>query len=82
MISCGITNILHSIYKGYTTNGSIPLVLDCYKPNSILRLLKKRCRILPDGGLGVSPSFKKSPKIGGLGGLIEALSAVSIVETR
>jgi hypothetical protein len=32
-------------------------------------LLKKRC---PDyigaGGLGVSPSFKESPKIGGLGG--------------
>ena len=33
-----------------------------------LKPLKKRCRILPAGGLGVSPSFKKSPKIGGLGG--------------
>ena len=32
------------------------------------RPLKKRCRILPTGGLGVSPSFNKSPKIGGLGG--------------
>ena len=32
------------------------------------RPLEKRCRILPTGGLGVSPSFKKSPKIGGLGG--------------
>jgi hypothetical protein len=31
-------------------------------------MLKKKCRILPAGGLGVSPSFKKSPKIGGLGG--------------
>jgi hypothetical protein len=27
--------------------------------------LKKRCRILPAGGLIVSPNFKKSPKIGG-----------------
>ena len=32
------------------------------------RLLKKRCRILPAGGLGVSPSIIRSPKIGGLGG--------------
>ena len=31
-------------------------------------LLKKRCKILPAGGLGVSPSLKKSPKLGGLGG--------------
>ena len=30
--------------------------------------MKKRYRILPAGGLGVSPRFKKSPKIGGLGG--------------
>jgi hypothetical protein len=34
------------------------------------RPLKKRFRILPAGGLGVSPSFKKSPKIGGYRGLI------------
>jgi hypothetical protein len=39
------------------------------------RLLKKRCRILPAGGLGVSPSFKKSPKIGGYRGLIKTISA-------
>ena len=39
------------------------------------RPLKKRCRILPAGGLGVSPSFKKkSPKTGGYRGLIEAIS--------
>ena len=42
------------------------------------RPLKKRCRILPAGGLGVSPSFKKSPKIGGYRGLIKTISAFSI----
>jgi hypothetical protein len=42
-----------------------------------VRPLKKRCRILTAGGLGVSPSFKKSPKIGGYRGLIESISAVS-----
>jgi hypothetical protein len=40
-------------------------------------LLKKRCRILPVGGLGVSPSYKKSPKIGGYRGLIKTTSAFS-----
>ena len=34
------------------------------------RLLKKRCMIFHAGGLGVSPSFKKSPKLGGLGGSV------------
>ena len=29
------------------------------------RSLRKRFRMLPAGGLGVSPSIKKSPKIGG-----------------
>jgi hypothetical protein len=43
----------------------------------IMRPLKKRCRILPARGLGVSPRFKKSPKIGGYRGLIESISAVS-----
>jgi hypothetical protein len=38
-------------------------------------MLKKRCRILPAGGLGVSPSSKKSPKTGGFRGLIETISA-------
>jgi hypothetical protein len=50
------------------------------------RPLKKWCRILPAGGLGGSLSFKKSPKIGGYRGLIEANSVVSLnmkrVETR
>jgi hypothetical protein len=40
--------------------------------------MKKRCRILPAGGLGVSTSFKKSPKIGGYRGLIKTISAVSL----
>jgi hypothetical protein len=48
----------------------------------IARLLKKRCRILPAGGLVVSSSFKKSPKIGGSGGLIETISAASIIVTE
>jgi hypothetical protein len=61
-----------------------------------MRLLNKRCRILPagglgkvvhykgspegnpsGGGLGVSPSFKKSPKIGGYRGLLKTTSTVS-----
>jgi len=42
------------------------------------RLLKKRCRILPAGGLGVPPGFKNSPKTGGYRGLIKTISAVSI----
>jgi hypothetical protein len=42
----------------------------------IMRPLKKRCRILPAGGLGVSPSYKSPPKIGGYRGLIESISAV------
>jgi len=37
--------------------------------------LKKRWRMIPAGGLGVSPSFKKSPKIGGYRGLINTISA-------
>jgi hypothetical protein len=45
-----------------------------------VRLLRKRCRILPAGGLGVSPSFKKSPKIGGYRGLIESIPAVSNIK--
>jgi len=28
------------------------------------RPLKKRCRILPAGGLGVSPNFKSLPRLG------------------
>jgi hypothetical protein len=43
------------------------------------RPLNKRCWILPAGGLGVSPSCKKSPKIGGYRGLIETISAVSYI---
>jgi hypothetical protein len=39
----------------------------------VMRLLKKRCRILPAGGLGVSPSLIKSPKIGGYRGLIKTI---------
>jgi hypothetical protein len=30
--------------------------------------MKKRCRIRPAGGLGESPRFNNSPKIGGVGG--------------
>jgi len=34
----------------------------------IKRPLKKRCRILPAGGLGVSPSLKSPPILGDIGG--------------
>ncbi len=40
-------------------------------------LLKKRCKILPAGGLGVSPSFNKAPKDWGIRGLIETTSVLS-----
>jgi hypothetical protein len=40
------------------------------------RSLRKKCRVLPAGGLGVSPSFNKPPKIGGDRGLIEIIPAV------
>ena len=33
-----------------------------------MRLLKKRCRIYPAGGLGVSPSFISPPRLGDSGG--------------
>ena len=36
--------------------------------------LKKRCRILTAGGLGVSPSIKKVPQDWGIRGLIEKSS--------
>ena len=64
----------------------LSLVYFCWREYSRLvcsyykRPLKKRCRIHPAGGLGVSPSFKKSPKIGGYRGLIETIAAVSISE--
>ena len=48
--------------------GSLYVKVECVVPINFTGQLKKRCRILSAGGLGVSPSFKKSPKIGGLGG--------------
>ena len=42
------------------------------------RSLRKKCRALPAGGLGVSPSFKKPPKIGGYRGLIEAINVIDV----
>jgi hypothetical protein len=42
-----------------------------------MRLLKKRCRILPAGGLGVSPQLKKSSKIGGYRELIKTIFSCS-----
>ncbi len=37
---------------------------------------EQRCRILPAGSLGVSPSLKKSPKIGGYRGLIKTMFGI------
>jgi len=39
--------------------------------------LKKRCRIIPAGGLGVSPSFIKVPQDWGIRGLIKTISVIS-----
>jgi len=41
------------------------------------RPLKKRCRIIPAGGLGVSPSFIKVPQDWGIRGLIKTISVIS-----
>ena len=38
---------------------------------------KKRCKILPAGGLGVSPGSKKVPQDWGIRGLIKIIAAVS-----
>jgi len=40
-----------------------------------MRPLERRCRILPAGGLGVSPSIKKAPQDWGIRGLIEKSSS-------
>jgi hypothetical protein len=45
-----------------------------------MRPLKIRCRILPAGGLGVSPKLLKSPKIGVYRRLIDSISAFSYGE--
>jgi len=50
------------------TGGKCYLSLGEQGEGIIKRPLKKKCRILPAGGLGVSPRYNKSPKIGGLGG--------------
>jgi hypothetical protein len=42
-----------------------------------MRPLKKRCRILPAGGLGVPLQLQKVPQSCGIRGLIETISAVS-----
>jgi hypothetical protein len=44
-----------------------------------IRPLKKRCRILPAGGLGGVPQLQKSPNTGGYRGLIESISACSLL---
>jgi hypothetical protein len=49
---------------------------------NLVRPLKKRCRILPAGGLEVSPSFKKVPQDWGTRGLIEIISAVSDIKAK
>jgi hypothetical protein len=41
-------------------------------------MLKKRCRMLPAGGLGGVPQLEKVPQDWGIRGLIEAIPAVSI----
>ena len=46
--------------------GSLCVEVECVLLIAFTRLLKKRCRILPAGGLGCPPAYIKSPKIGGL----------------
>jgi hypothetical protein len=36
----------------------------------LIKPLKKRCRILPAGGLRGVPSFRKLPNLGGIGGCL------------
>ena len=42
-----------------------------------MRLLKKRCRILPAGGTGGVPQILKVPQDWGIRGLIETISEFS-----
>jgi hypothetical protein len=65
---------------GYAHTGSIPLVLDCYKPNSILRQ-KRGAGYFLTGVWGYPPTLKVHQNWG-IRGLIETFSAVFIVETR
>ena len=52
--------------------------LRCPKPSFYIKeTAEKEVQYLPAGGLGVSPSYKKSPKIGGYRGFLETISAVS-----
>lgn len=44
-----------------------------------MRLLKKRCRIVPAGCLWMSPSFNTSLKNGVFRGFIETISAFEII---
>ena len=43
-------------------------MLNLFQHLMFQRPLKKRCRILPAGGLGVTPSFKSPPRLGDIGG--------------
>ena len=47
-----------------------------------MRPLTKRCRILPAGGLGVSPSYKYLPRLGDIGGLLRVFQQFPSVFIR
>jgi hypothetical protein len=49
-------------YNQSLTTGSSPVLA------IVMRVLKKRCRIVTTGGLGVSFSFRSPPRLGGIGG--------------
>ena len=59
----------HLLVSGYPRPELSGLILPDTIPEFVqIETAEKEVQVLPAGGLGVSPSFKKSPKIGGLGG--------------
>jgi hypothetical protein len=66
-VAATLVKITKNINRAVYTLDRMSLCVEYY------RLLEKRCRILPAGGLGVSP------KVGGYRGLIETILAISLV---
>ena len=66
VMQCGYYRATLAMYHDVSVNG--PGKLPHCMTLMFQRLLKKRRRILPAGGLGVSPRFKSPPRLGGIGG--------------
>ena len=67
-----IGGCLRIFHQSQINNATVRLTGVFYRESSstiyMKRPMKKRCRILFAGGLGVSPSFRNPPRLGDLGG--------------